>query len=185
MLAADYAGMAPALGLDPGMPDQAALIAAIRGKLERTDRWLLVFDNATEPGSLDAYLPRSGGGHVLITSRWQEWEGTADGARAGGAARGRGRGAAARGRRRRRGRARRGGGAGPGARPPAPGPGAGAGVHAGAQGGHRRLPAAARRGPAQGAGVAAAERGLPARGGPGLAGVARPRRPRLPGGGAS
>ena len=77
VLAADYAGMAPALGLDPGMPDQAALIAAIRGKLERTDRWLLVFDNAGEPGSLDAYLPRIGGGHVLITSRWQEWEGTA------------------------------------------------------------------------------------------------------------
>ena len=34
VLAADYSGMAPALGLDPGMPDQAALIAAIRAKLE-------------------------------------------------------------------------------------------------------------------------------------------------------
>ncbi len=77
MLAADYAGLAPALGLDPGMPDQAALIAAIRGKLERADRWLLVFDNAAEPGALDPYLPRTGGGHVLITSRWQDWEGTA------------------------------------------------------------------------------------------------------------
>ena len=77
VLAADYAAMAPALRLDPGMPDQAALLAAIRGRLERTDRWLLVFDNATEPGALDPYLPRGGGGHVLITSRWQEWEGAA------------------------------------------------------------------------------------------------------------
>ena len=25
-----------------------------------------------------SYLPRTGGGHVLITSRWQEWEGTAE-----------------------------------------------------------------------------------------------------------
>ena len=77
VLAADYAGLAPALGLTPSVPEQAALIAAIRGKLERADRWLLVFDNATEPGALDAYLPRSGGGHVLITSRWQDWESSA------------------------------------------------------------------------------------------------------------
>jgi class 3 adenylate cyclase/Tfp pilus assembly protein PilF len=77
-LAADYAGLAPALGLDPGAPDRAALVAAIRGKLERAARWLLVFDNATEPGSLAAYLPRVGGGHVLVTSRWREWEGTAE-----------------------------------------------------------------------------------------------------------
>ena len=77
VLAADYAAMAPALGLDRGMPDQAALVTAIRGKLERTDRWLLVFDNAGEPGALDPYLPRTGGGHVLVTSRWQDWEGTA------------------------------------------------------------------------------------------------------------
>jgi tetratricopeptide (TPR) repeat protein len=76
-LAADYAGLAPALGLDPNAPDRVALIAAIRDKLERADRWLLVFDNATEPGSLAPYLPRIGGGHVLVTSRWREWEGTA------------------------------------------------------------------------------------------------------------
>jgi class 3 adenylate cyclase len=76
-LAADYAGLAPALGLDPNVPDRTVLIAAIRGKLERVGRWLLVFDNATEPGSLEAYLPRVGDGHVLVTSRWREWEGTA------------------------------------------------------------------------------------------------------------
>ena len=78
-LAADYAGLARAVspGLGPDIADQAALIAAVRGKLERQDRWLLVFDNAGEPGTLDPYLPRTGVGHVLITSRWQDWEGAA------------------------------------------------------------------------------------------------------------
>ena len=69
--------LAPALGLDPGLTDQAALIAAVRGRLERAERWLLVFDNAVQPGALDPYLPRTGGGHVLVTSRWQDWESTA------------------------------------------------------------------------------------------------------------
>jgi class 3 adenylate cyclase/tetratricopeptide (TPR) repeat protein len=76
-LAADYAGLAPVLGLDPSTPNQAALIAAVRGRLERAGRWLLVFDNATEPASLEAYLPRVGSGHILVTSRWREWEGMA------------------------------------------------------------------------------------------------------------
>jgi hypothetical protein len=77
-LAADYAGLAPALGLDPETPDQAALIAAIRGRLERTNRWLLVFDNATQPAAIEPYLPPTGRGHVLITSRWRDWEGMAE-----------------------------------------------------------------------------------------------------------
>lgn len=73
VLAADYAGVAPALGLDPETPDQAALIAAIRSRLEGQERWLLVFDNATEPRSLDPYLPRTGSGHVLVTARRTDW----------------------------------------------------------------------------------------------------------------
>ena len=77
VLAADYAGLAPTLGLAPGPTDQATLVAAVRGRLERGQRWLLVFDNAVQPGALDPYLPRTGGGHVLVTSRWQDWEGTA------------------------------------------------------------------------------------------------------------
>src|SRR5438045_3533214 len=72
-LAAAYAGLAAPLGLDPATPDQPALIAAIRARLERTPRWLLVLDNATDPASLDPYLPRLGAGHVLVTSRRQDW----------------------------------------------------------------------------------------------------------------
>jgi len=72
-LAVAYTGLASALGLDPATPDQPALIAAIRAKLERTAGWLLVFDNATAPATLDHYLPRTGAGHILITSRHQDW----------------------------------------------------------------------------------------------------------------
>src|SRR3954452_1088226 len=72
-LAAAYAGLAAPLGLDPATPDQPALVAAVRSRLERTPRWLLVFDNATDPASLDPYLPRLGAGHVLVTSRRQDW----------------------------------------------------------------------------------------------------------------
>jgi len=38
------------------------------------ERWLLVFDNADEPDDLVPYLPDPGaGGHLLITSRNQDW----------------------------------------------------------------------------------------------------------------
>ena len=36
-------------------------------------RWLLVYDNAERPDQLTGLLPRDGGGHVLVTSRWQVW----------------------------------------------------------------------------------------------------------------
>src|SRR3954447_8540414 len=72
-LAAAFTTLAAPLGLDPATPDQPALVAAIRARLERTPRWLLVFDNATDPASLDPYLPRLGTGHVLVTSRRQDW----------------------------------------------------------------------------------------------------------------
>jgi cellulose biosynthesis protein BcsQ/tetratricopeptide (TPR) repeat protein len=35
-------------------------------------RWLLIFDNADEPKAIERYLP-GGDGHVLITSRNQDW----------------------------------------------------------------------------------------------------------------
>lgn len=37
-------------------------------------RWLLIFDNATEPHELTPHIPDSGGaGHVLVTSRIRSW----------------------------------------------------------------------------------------------------------------
>ncbi len=49
----------------------------MRRWLEENGGWLLVFDNAQEPENLTDYLPRTGAGHVIITSRNPNWGGTA------------------------------------------------------------------------------------------------------------
>ena len=46
--------------------------AAVLAELRQRDRWLVIFDNATCPEALTGTLP-SGDGHVLITSRAQDW----------------------------------------------------------------------------------------------------------------
>jgi tetratricopeptide (TPR) repeat protein len=54
---------------------QAAAVAAVRAWLERHHRWLLLFDNAAQPQAMMELLPRSGTGHVLVTSRAETgWE---------------------------------------------------------------------------------------------------------------
>ncbi len=75
-LAADYCAIGAPLGLAE-TPDQQHRIEAVRSWLERNDRWLLIFDNATEPTALRAFLPRSHSGHVLVTSRHTSWRGLA------------------------------------------------------------------------------------------------------------
>jgi len=45
---------------------------ALLSDLHRRPRWLLVFDNAEDPAFLRGWLP-SGPGHVIITSRSQDW----------------------------------------------------------------------------------------------------------------
>ncbi|MFF3456966.1 FxSxx-COOH system tetratricopeptide repeat protein [Streptomyces sp. NPDC002730] len=49
-----------------------AVMDELRG--ERYDRWLLIFDNATQPEVIKRYLPVGRPhGHVIITSREQQW----------------------------------------------------------------------------------------------------------------
>jgi tetratricopeptide (TPR) repeat protein/predicted Ser/Thr protein kinase len=73
-LAADYAALAVSLDLpEKQAPDQSVVVSATRRWLERNGDWLLVFDGAPRPQALVDYLPRGGGGHVLITSRDQNW----------------------------------------------------------------------------------------------------------------
>ncbi len=77
ILAADYAALAEHLDLPKkDNLDQGAQIEAVRTWCGQNERWLLVFDNARDPGHVKAYLPQ-GKGHVVITSRNQLWRGVA------------------------------------------------------------------------------------------------------------
>jgi len=73
-LAGDYAAMAAALDLpQKEAREQAVIVEGVRRWLEQNTGWLLVFDNAGEPASIRDYLPRSAGGHVIVTSRNPAW----------------------------------------------------------------------------------------------------------------
>ena len=76
-LAADYSALAEPLGLDPAAADQEKLIASIRAALQAREGWLLVFDNVEEPELPRAFLPTTGQGHALITSRRTDWQSVA------------------------------------------------------------------------------------------------------------
>jgi tetratricopeptide (TPR) repeat protein len=71
------AELAVRLGASPELP-QPKQLTYVREVLEERERWLLVFDNATDPASVERFLPSAGGGHVLITSRNPAWHGVAD-----------------------------------------------------------------------------------------------------------
>ena len=68
-LAADYAGLAVALGLsEVTLHDQALQIDMARRWLEGRGRWLLVLHNAGGVDSWRPFLPIGAGGHVLATT---------------------------------------------------------------------------------------------------------------------
>lgn len=54
--------------------DSAAARSALRTWLSEHDRWLLIFDNASNVAVVRRLLPDTMRGHVLITSREQVWE---------------------------------------------------------------------------------------------------------------
>ena len=53
--------------------DESDARAGLRQWLATNDRWLVVFDNATDPSAVEALLPPSVRGHVVITSREDGW----------------------------------------------------------------------------------------------------------------
>ena len=72
LIAEQIAALAAELGCaEPGAEVEAAR-GAVLAELRVRDRWVLVFDNATGPEDVADALP-SGDGHVLITSRAQDW----------------------------------------------------------------------------------------------------------------
>ena len=72
LIADRLAELAHALGLASITDPAAAAVARLLGALRERDRWLLIFDNAEEPGALMRYLPGDGG-QVVITSRNAGW----------------------------------------------------------------------------------------------------------------
>jgi tetratricopeptide (TPR) repeat protein len=70
------AELAVRLGAAAGLSQSQQLTYAREALAERY-RWLLVFDNATDPAALEPFLPAVGNGHVLITSRTSAWHGLA------------------------------------------------------------------------------------------------------------
>ena len=79
-LATDFATLAEPLGLDPATAEQDKLLKEIRQArqaLQATGDWLLILDNVEDPKIPRKYLPTTGFGHVLITSRRTDWYGIA------------------------------------------------------------------------------------------------------------
>ncbi len=72
-LISDYAELNKTLGL----PDTDNLVEAAEAVLiwlEQYDRWLLIFDDASDPETLADYLPQGGSGQVVITSSRPGWD---------------------------------------------------------------------------------------------------------------
>ncbi|WP_437538501.1 ATP/GTP-binding protein [Sorangium sp. So ce726] len=56
--------------------DPARAVGAVRSKLGRRGRWLLLFDGVRDPSEVEPYIPSvSHGGHILTTSQNPIWRG--------------------------------------------------------------------------------------------------------------
>lgn len=74
-LASDYAALAFKLNLpEKDAQEQGMVIDAVKEWLNQNTGWLLIFDNAEDTKSIFDYLPTGTGGHLLITSRYQNWK---------------------------------------------------------------------------------------------------------------
>lgn len=71
------ANLCEELGLTQNVDQQQTANAVLRALSNGNLSWLLVFDNADEPDEILPLVPSSGG-HVIITSRNQEWSRSSD-----------------------------------------------------------------------------------------------------------
>ncbi|MFI6938192.1 FxSxx-COOH system tetratricopeptide repeat protein [Streptomyces sp. NPDC050418] len=76
MVLSSFADLARALGLVVG-PQPGTAVPRVLDALRDSDRhgrWLLVFDNAEDVAGLRPFIPTSGHGKVIVTSRNRAWE---------------------------------------------------------------------------------------------------------------
>ena len=66
------AALGLAVGCVPAGAGADVVRAVVLAELRARGRWLLVFDNAEDPAEVAPWLP-GGSGHVLITSRMEDW----------------------------------------------------------------------------------------------------------------
>jgi tetratricopeptide (TPR) repeat protein len=65
-----YVALAPLLNLDVrGEADQTRITDAVMQRLDDCSGWLLILDNADEPGVVQDFLPTGASGHILLTTR--------------------------------------------------------------------------------------------------------------------
>ena len=48
-------------------------IAALLAWAQQNDNWLLIYDNAENPESINSFIPKGAKGHIIITSRHADW----------------------------------------------------------------------------------------------------------------
>jgi len=70
-LAAGFADLAAHLGAGEG----GDVVGRVHAVLARRDDWLMVFDNAPDPGAVRGMVPPAGRGRVVITSQFGSWPG--------------------------------------------------------------------------------------------------------------